>query len=125
MQTLPKEERLRGSERIGRLFSHGMRGATKTVIALVIPNESDETRVAFIAGKKIGCAVERNRMRRRLRAAYRTQKDALPAGYDVALMAKKGLLEAQWRDVMNDVKTAASRAVGGGSCGRPPRRRSR
>lgn len=121
LQTLPRQERLRGGERIGRLFAAGSRGATRTVIALILPSGDAETRVAFIAGKKLGCAVERNRMRRRLRAAYRMRKDALPAGYDVALMAKRGLLEARWRDVMNDVETAVSRAVGGGSCGRPPR----
>jgi ribonuclease P protein component len=132
-QKLPKQERLRGAEAIGRLFDGGSRGGSKTVNALALPAvpqpESAEngTRIAFIAGKKLGKAVLRNRMRRRLRAAYRTQKDelSLPAGFTLALMAKKGLLEARWRDVMSDVKTAAERAVGGRECGRPPHRQSR
>ncbi len=133
MQTLPKKERLRGKA-VSRLFERGQRGATKTVTALALPNEeapegaAGAPRAAFIAGKKLGCAVLRNRMRRRLRAAYRLQKGALavPAGFDLALMAKQGVLEARWQDVMNDVKLAAERAAaGGGSCGRPPRGRSR
>ncbi len=127
MPTLPKHERLRGNGAVGRLFERGARGAAKTVLALALPALRDGgggTRVAFIAGKKLGCAVLRNRMRRRLRAAYRVQKDALklPAGCDLALMAKKSVLEARWRDVMNDVRLATERALAGnGSCGRPPR----
>lgn len=145
MPTLPKEERLRG-DAIGRLFERGARGATKTVIALVLPPDSaDEgnaggegiaVRVAFIAGKKLGCSVLRNRMRRRLRAAYRERKDALalvlPHGCCLVLMAKKVLLEARWQDVLDDVMAAATRAMapaaavqaGGGSCGRLPRGQS-
>jgi ribonuclease P protein component len=131
VQTLPKQERLRGGGAISRLFEGGSRGSSKTVTALALPGGaggSPAARVAFIAGKKLGCAVLRARMRRRLRAAYRVQKDeiALPAGLELALMAKKGVLEARWPDLMNDVKLAARRAVGGdASCGRPPRGPSR
>ncbi len=128
MQTLTKQERVRGSERIGRLFSHGARGAARSVLALALPGETTGTRVAFIAGKKLGNAVLRNRLRRRLRAAYRLQKDAFPAGFDFALMAKRELLEAQWRDVMTDVLSAAekaAKAAGEGGCGPRPQRRSR
>ncbi len=127
MQTLPKQERLRGGKAISRLFERGSRGSSKTVTALALPaGEGAAPRVAFIAGKKLGCAVLRARMRRRLRSAYRTQKDelALPAGIELALVAKKGVLEARWPDLMNDVKRAARRAVDGDACGRPPHRQN-
>lgn len=140
MQTLPKDERLHGHEAISRLFDRALRGATKNVIALVLPPETKaeaETeaeppaavRVAFIAGKKLGNAVLRNRLRRRLRAAYRLQKTeiaaVLPQGCELALMAKKTLLEAEWPDVLRDVRLAAERAAGGEPCGPRPPRRSR
>ncbi len=143
MPTLSKHERLRGHGAIGRLFDRAARGAAKTVIALVLPAEtpgaeapdggapdarrrdaSPTVRVAFIAGKKLGNAVLRNRLRRRLRAAYRERKDELaallPPGCDLALMAKKTLSEAAWADVVRDVTRAVERALEAGSCG-PPR----
>ncbi len=135
MRTLTKSERLRGAEQIGRLFSRGARGASRTVLALALPaqcapGETAATRVAFVAGKKLGRAVVRNRLRRRLRAAYRLQKDAFPPGVDLVLMAKKELLEAAWPDVMRDAALAAAKAAkaaagGEEACGRPPRGRSR
>lgn len=128
MQTLTKQERLRGEGQVGRLFSQGARGSTRTVLALALPAGEARGRVAFIAGKKLGRAVVRNRLRRRLRAAFRLQKDAFPQGIDLALMAKRELLEAQWPDVMRDVTAAAAKAakaLGEGGCGRPPHSRSR
>ena len=127
-ENLPKNERLRGRERIGELFDGGARAAAGKVAARALPNGLDATRLAAIAGKALGGAVKRNRMRRRLRAAFRIQKDRLPQGWDMALVAKSGLLEATWQDVMRDVMQAAERVARKSSepsPGPPPRPRSR
>jgi ribonuclease P protein component, eubacterial len=117
MQTLPKCERLCGKERIGELFAQGGRAVNGTVAARSMPNNSETSRLAAVAGKALGNAVLRNRMKRRIRAAYRLQKNNVPAGFDFVLMARKGLAEALWEDVKRDVKKAAERSARE-TCGR-------
>lgn len=115
MEDLPREERLRGRDRIGEIFRDGTRASAGVIAARALRNPAGATRFAAIAGKAVGNAVKRNRMRRRLRAAYRTRKDAMPSGWDMVLMARPGLLEATWEQVCRDAALAAERAVRGGS----------
>ncbi len=112
-ERLPKKSRLRGRDRIGELFADGSGGVSGAVLAKALPNsEADgQTRIVAVAGKKMGCAVKRNRMRRRLRAAFRTHREQLPEGWDYALVARKGLLEAAWPDLVRDMEMAVRKAV--------------
>ncbi len=124
MENLPRDERLRGKKSVSRLFDEGSGAGAGKVAVRALANGGEKTRVAAVAGKALGGAVKRNRLRRRLRAAYRLQKERLPAGWDLALVARPGLLEAKWRDVMRNVAEAVERAVRE-PCGprrpRPPR----
>ena len=111
MENLPKSQRLHGRDCLGGLFREGGRGASGKIAARALPNDTGETRMAAVAGKSLGKANKRTRMRRLIRAAFRIQKDSLPAGWDLALVARPGLLEAQWPDIMRDVAKAVERAV--------------
>ena len=113
---------MRGRERFAELFAKGRRAAAGNVAARALANPDGATRVAAVAGKALGNAVKRNRLRRRIRAAYRMQKDALPKGCDIALLARPGLLEASWRDVMRDVRKTVERAAKEDSSPRRPDR---
>lgn len=122
MEDLPKHQRLRGRERLGQLFREGARGAAGKIAVRALPNDDGMTRIAAVAGKSLGGAVKRNRMRRLIRTAFRIQKDSLPGGWDFALVARPGLLEATWPDVMRDLVLATARAVRDATGSRPPRR---
>ena len=121
MATLPKRERLRGRDRIGELFEKGSRGVSGPVAARALANDLGITRVAAVAGKKIGNAVKRNALRRRIRAAFRMQKAGALQGMDLALIARPGLLEASWQELMDAVQGAMAKAARGLDPGRPHR----
>ena len=55
-------------------------------------------RVAYIAGKKNGNAVWRNKAKRKLRAAWQL-KQSTPAGYDILLVAKKATTEVSATEI--------------------------
>jgi ribonuclease P protein component, eubacterial len=120
MEDLPKSQRLHGQDCLGALFREGSRGASGTLAVRALPNGLDMVRMAAVAGKSLGKASRRSRMRRRIRAAFRMSKDSLPPGWDFALIARPGLLEASWREIMRDLAEAATRAVRAGSAS--PRR---
>jgi ribonuclease P protein component len=61
-------------------------------------------RVGITAGKVLGKAVERNRIKRRMRAAITTNLDALRANVDVVLHPKRSVLTADWTALRNEVR---------------------
>ncbi|MBS5479100.1 MAG: ribonuclease P protein component, partial [Coriobacteriia bacterium] len=66
-------------------------------------------RVAFIAGKKLGCAVVRNRSKRVLRAVAR--EAGLPAvGYDVVLVANARTRSADHEEVAANLGSLLKKA---------------
>jgi ribonuclease P protein component len=80
-------------------------------------------RVGFTVTKKTGSAVERNRIRRRLRAAA----DAvLPrsarAGFDYVLVARRPALTEPFDTILRDLERAVARVHSAGKSGRNPAR---
>jgi ribonuclease P protein component len=63
-----------------------------------------QPRVGITAGKVLGKAVERNRIKRRMRAAIVSNLDALHAAVDVVLHPKRSVLTAEWRALRNEVR---------------------
>lgn len=75
-----------------------------------LPNELDTVRVGFTASKKLSKrAVDRNRAKRRLRAAadawLRLHPHVQPpGGMDVCFIARQQVLEVCWDDLLQDVR---------------------
>jgi ribonuclease P protein component len=61
-------------------------------------------RVGITAGKVLGKAVERNRIKRRMRAAIVGNLDALHVGVDVVLHPKRSVLAAEWPALRNELR---------------------
>jgi ribonuclease P protein component len=61
-------------------------------------------RVGITAGKVLGKAVERNRIKRRMRAAIVGNLDALCCDVDVVLHPKRTVLTAEWTVLRNEVR---------------------
>lgn len=58
------------------------------------PNAPAATRCGFVAGKKVGSAVKRNRAKRLLRETVRARQAALAEGWDLVFVARAPLAEA-------------------------------
>ena len=73
-------------------------------------NQHDrEGRVAFIAGKKLGGAVWRNRAKRRLRGVFYEVGGPYP-GWDIVLIARKGIESAPFDEMKSQVTKALNKA---------------
>lgn len=63
-------------------------------------------RVGFTVGRALGAAVQRNRMKRRLREAVRLTRPVEGASVDVVINPKKSLLTTDFAIVMKEVSRA-------------------
>jgi len=63
-------------------------------------------RVGFTVGRALGGAVQRNRMKRRLREAVRLTRPVTGATADVVINPKKVILTANFDAVLNEVRQA-------------------
>jgi ribonuclease P protein component len=85
---LPKAERIRKRRDYLQLQQRGAKVSTDVLLALALKSDQKMTRVGLTVSTKVGNAVVRNKVRRRLREIFRKGKDALPKGIDVVVIAK-------------------------------------
>lgn len=72
-----------------------------------LPRVAETTlRVGFTVGRVLGGAVDRNRMKRRLREAVRLQRPEASLAFDVVINPKKSLLKAEFADIQQEVAKA-------------------
>ena len=71
-----------------RAYSKGRSAADSRLALYVRRNGQKANRLGLTVSTKVGCAVVRNRVRRRLREIYRRHEDALALGCDVVIVAR-------------------------------------
>ncbi len=62
-------------------------------------NRLGQNRVGITTGKKLGHAVVRNRVRRRLREVYRLNEEKFQPGWDIVVVARSKSISAKFSDL--------------------------
>jgi ribonuclease P protein component len=73
-------------------------------------DDDGPARIGFTVSRKVGTAVERNRVRRRLRdVVRRTAADSMRPGCDYVLVGRRTALSRQFETIMEDFRNALRR----------------
>ena len=70
------------------LYAKGKKAAGSYLAVYCRKNRIDSTRLGLTVSVKLGGAVQRNRIRRRMREAYRLQEDLFLPGNDIVIVAR-------------------------------------
>jgi ribonuclease P protein component len=90
-----------------RVYKKGRRHFAAHMTVFYLRREQGEgLRIGFTVGRVLGGAVERNRMRRRLRESVRLRWPAIPVPVDVVINPKKSVLKVKFAELENEVGQA-------------------
>jgi ribonuclease P protein component len=92
-----RRQRLTRSRDFDAVYRRGRSVSARYLVLYSFPRDQGDyegPRLGLAVSRQLGGAVERNRLKRRLRAAFEELCDPLPAGNDYVLIARPGLTEA-------------------------------
>lgn len=111
----PRSSRLLRHADFDRVYKQGRRHFSASMTVFYLEREHSELarvpavsglRIGFTVGRALGGAVQRNRMKRRLREAVRLTRPVPGPGADVVINPKKEVLKAPFDVLLNEVRQA-------------------
>jgi ribonuclease P protein component len=107
-----KRGRLSRSADFERVYRQGRSQANRYLVLYAFPRGGEEDpRLGLSVSRKVGGAVERNRVKRLLREAFTARSETLPAGHDVVVVARPDVRELAEREGLAGVTRALDELV--------------
>lgn len=103
-------ETLKKARDFDRVFRQGRTWNGPEFSLIVFRRQRGAGRVGFCVSKKLGGAVQRNRLRRRLREVYRLHKEKLAARWDLVFLARSPAMTATFDQLAGTFAQLAQRA---------------
>ena len=105
-----KKEILRKDSDFGSIYKKGKSVGDRFVVVFSRKNNLPYNRTAFLASKKVGNAVARNRARRLMKESYRSLSDQFQTGYDIIFIARNTIKNSKCADVKKSIEAATKKA---------------
>jgi ribonuclease P protein component len=121
--------RLTRSADFDRVYRKGRSAATRTFVLYAFPSSEREdagppqdradVRLGVSVGRRVGGAVDRNRVKRLLREAFWALDEELPEGYDFVIVARAGSSEAAEQHGLDGIRAELAGLLAQLSLGTP------
>ncbi len=99
-----KSNTLKENKDFRRLYYRGKSEASPCLVTYVMKSRRRETRIGITSGKKIGGAVQRNRARRVIRAAFSEVEGRIIGSFDIVFVARTKTTEVKMQKVLSEME---------------------
>jgi ribonuclease P protein component len=100
---LPQSKRIRSSSEFRTIYDSGVRMTSRYFAAFCAPVDGTEPRFGFTVPRALGKAVTRNRLKRRMRDAVRSQLERIKEPYAIVFNPRRSVLDAPFEDLCREV----------------------
>lgn len=106
-----KINRMKSKKSFQLVYAKGRTVVDAMSVFYILPQEDDNVQIGLAVGKKLGCAVIRNRVKRLMREVFRIHQAELKKGYHIVWMARRKLTKADYKTFERVFLRLAKRAA--------------
>jgi len=108
---LAGNRRLTHSRLFSEAFAQNRKWVGRCMVLWLRTGDGASLRLGVVSSKKVHLrANKRNRARRRLREAYRRLRPYFSGDFDVILIGRRAILDAEWNDLLRELLSLATKA---------------
>ena len=100
---LPDLLRLRNSAEFQSVYKEGARRDSRSFVVFLLANGLDHSRLGLTTPRRIGIAVERNRIRRRIREIMRRSWTGVPTGFDIVVNPRRSACDRDFKELKTEL----------------------
>ena len=101
---------LKRNKEFRRVYRKGKSAGSRILVLIYTPAEVPEKRIGFAVGKKIGNAVIRNKVKRRLREAVTPLLPEIAPGCRLIFIARSPITEVTFKEIESTVRRLVQKA---------------
>ena len=90
--------------RVGKSYAHPL------LVLVAAPAQSSQTQIAIVTGHRIGFAVQRNHIKRQIRACLDKLLPDLPDGWHLVVLARQPIIRADFAEIEQSLRSVLKRA---------------
>jgi len=95
--------KLKNSAEFQSVYKRGARKDSRSFAVFLLANGLDQSRVGLTTPRKLGMAVSRNRIRRRVREILRVAWPLVPQGFDIVVNPRRSACEREFSDLKTEL----------------------
>jgi ribonuclease P protein component len=96
---MKRQYRLRRNSDFQRVRHVGKFYASPLMVLAFLQNELDHSRFGFVVSRRLGKAVRRNKIKRRIREATRLRIRRIKSGFDLVFIARQPIAQASYAEI--------------------------